>query len=86
MLKNLDDFHLFVSRNHPAVISVCETWFTDILTDSFVCPAGYIVFRRDRSSRGVVAIFVRQNVHAELVSSACNCNLEVVGIDVTLIY
>jgi len=83
-LTNLNEFHLFVPLNHPAVISVCETLFTDILTDTFVCPAGYIVFRRDRSSRGGgVAILFRQGIQAELVSSnACNCDLEVICIDV----
>jgi len=52
------------------IISIWETWFANILTDTFVCMAGYIVFQRDRSSRsGHVAILVRQGIHAELVSA-----------------
>jgi exonuclease III len=74
-----------VSLTLPAVISVCETWFTDVLTDSFVCPAGYVVFRKDRSSRGGVAIFVRKDIHTEPVSSddCSHCDLEVIAIDLT---
>ena len=84
----MSDFQLFVSLTNPAVISVCETWLTDQLTDAFISPAGYTVFRKDRLSRGGgVAVFVRNDIHAELVlTDPVNSNLEVIGVDLTFHY
>ena len=85
LVRNLSDFNLFVSLSKPALISVCETWLTDQLTDTFICPKGYTVFRKDRLRRGGgVAIFVRGDIHAERVSIVFDkADVDIACIDLT---
>ena len=87
LVTNLADFHLFVLLKMPAVAAVTETWLNDLYTDTFVCPPGYTVFRKDRLSRGGdVAIFVRKDIHAELELIDCLYNnLEVICVDLTFV-
>jgi len=73
---------------NPAVICVCETWLHGQLTDAYVCPSDYTVFRKDRLNRGGggVATFVRKDIHAEVVSfdlGNCDIDIDVIGIDLT---
>jgi hypothetical protein len=67
----------------PAAVCVCETFFNEKLTDSIICPSGYVVYRKDRLKfHGGVAIFVRDDCAAVQITIKQNVrDVEIICID-----
>lgn len=69
-------------------IDVCfitETWLTAAVPDSLVCPAGYVAFRRDRTTPGGgVAILVKHLISAEMIDVPAEFDhIEIVCVDLS---
>ena len=63
------------------VFCLCETWLSDRIFDSEVLPHDFILYRKDRPSRGGgVLIAVHVSIPSSLLSSPVN--LEVVSVQV----
>ena len=70
------------------IICVCETWLSDFVYDHEVLPTNYVIYRKDRPSRGGgVLIAVSNSLHSVCLSSPLDLEIVTVklGVDRNLI-
>ncbi|XP_046748859.1 uncharacterized protein LOC124412786 [Diprion similis] len=72
LMAHFCEFKEFFKVNPYHVIGVVETWLCDAIPDHQVVLPGYVLLRVDRHSKrgGGVAVFVRKELNARLLSSS----------------
>ena len=65
IVNKLDMLSAIANSEVLQCIFITETWATDFIPDSLLCPEGYQIFRQDRGSRaGGVLILLKNNICA----------------------
>lgn len=77
--EKLEDLKLYVSRYHPDIISLTETWFTIEREHNTNVP-GYTAYTANRKIRigGGVAIFLRSNINGKVIEHHTTTTLSAV--------
>ena len=52
IVNKLTQFHSLIYSHDYDIIAITETWLSDYLLDQEIIPTGYIIYHKDRSSRG----------------------------------
>lgn len=79
ILPKIDEIRLLLSSTSLDILSVCETWLDNSVTDNEISVSGYSVVRKDRNRHGGgVLVFVKDGIKFELLSYASLDNVEAV--------
>ena len=63
------------------ILGVTETWLTDMIFDPEILPTNFIIYRKDRNSRGGgVMIAISNKIHSELMT--IDSDLEVLSVKI----
>ena len=69
-MKKLPLFQSFVYSKSFDIICACENWLSDFVYDHEVLPTNYVIYRKDRPSRGGgVLIAISNSFHSVCLSS-----------------
>ena len=82
----IDLLKAWLTYNKPHVITLSETWLNNNISDNEVKLDNYVLFRKDRGSRGGgLMTYVSSNLTAELVSPTVNpLHFECLFVKITL--
>ena len=70
LVNKLSRFQSFVYTFNFCIICITETWLSDYICDGEILPAGYILYRKDRPSRGGgVLIAVKESLFSCIIQS-----------------
>ena len=70
LVNKLSRFQSFVYTFNFCIICITETWLSDYICDGEILPAGYILYRKDRHSRGGgVLIAVKESLFSCIIQS-----------------
>ena len=61
IVNKLSDFSSFVYASNYNVYRITETWLSDHIYDNEILPSDYVIYRKDRSSRGGGVLLVCSN-------------------------
>ena len=62
-LNLLDNYLTTVNNHYFDLIFIVETWLTQAITDSMVCPNKYLIYRRDRHNGRRGGVLVTSKSH-----------------------
>ena len=83
-LNLLDNYFTIVNNHYFDLIFIAETWLTQAIGDSMVCPNKYLLYRRDRLNGrgGGLLVLYKSHLHVSLVIPAvAGENLESITVD-----
>ena len=79
----MSKFQSFVYSSNFSIFCVTETWLCDFVSDGEILPVNYVLYRKDRPSRGGgVLVATRQSVISSIIPSPSD--LEIVCIKIGL--
>ena len=79
----MSKFQSFVYSSNFSIFCVTETWLCDFVSDGEILPVNYVLYRKDRPSRGGgVLVATRQSVISSIIPSPSD--LEIVSIKIGL--
>ena len=79
----MSKFQSFVYSSNFSILCVTETWLCDFVSDGEILPVNYVLYRKDRPSRGGgVLVATRQSVISSIIPSPSD--LEIVSIKIGL--
>ena len=84
-LNLLNNYLTIVNNHYFDLIFIVETWLTQAIADSMVCPNKYHIYRRDKLNGrgGGVLVLYKSHLHVSLVTSTeAGENLESITVDV----
>lgn len=86
LVNKVIDFNAFVDHHRPDIICVTESWLSQDIPSSLVCPSDYNAVRFDRSTKGGgVIVFIRKLLNFTLVNIPTEfSNIEIVCFDINL--
>ena len=63
ILPKIDHLRLLSTAHNPHIISICETWLDNTISDNELYIPGFSLIRRDREGRGGgIAIFIHDSI------------------------
>ena len=83
LVNKLSKFQSFVYSHSFCIICVTETWLSDFIADGEILPTDYILYRKDRLSRGGgVMIAVKSSLFTSLISSPSDLEVVCIKMDI----
>jgi len=79
IINKLQQFQSLVYSKSYDIIALTETWLTDSVFDNEILPTNYIIFRKDRSSRGG-GILLAINNRISCTRTSSPDDIEVIGV------
>ena len=84
LVNNLSQFQSFVYASDFQIIGLSETWLSNNITDLEIFPHGYLLYRKDRGSRGGgVMLAVSNKLPSRQVPSPHNLEIVTVSISIS---
>jgi len=72
----LQEFQSLIYTNSCDIIAITKTWLSDHIYDNEVVPSDYVLFRKDRPSRGGgVLLAIKNDIPCQLVASPNNIEI-----------
>lgn len=82
LLAKHDELLARISLNYCSIFIITETWFDVTVSDIAICPKDFIVYRRDRGSRGGgLLVGVKNSINSIIVH--VSTHFELLAIDVS---
>ena len=88
IVNKIDELELYIKEEELDIIGITETWLTEEIVTSEICPEGYTLYRKDRkdsvkTTGGGVALFVkhdiniteREDINEQLFSESLWCEI-----------
>lgn len=70
LVNKLSKFQSFVYTFNFCIICLTETWLSDFICNGEILPTGFVLYRKDRPSRGGgVLIAVRESLFSSFIPS-----------------
>ena len=68
IVNKIDELELYIKEEDLDIIGITETWLTEEILTSEICPEGYTLYRKDRKDLvktrgGGVALFVKNDIN-----------------------
>ena len=77
-------FQSLVYSSDHSIVCFCETWLTDSILDYEIFPYEYVIYRKDRSSRGGgVLVAIKNHLPSCLISSPSHIEILCVNIGIS---
>ena len=84
IIKNIDQFRIYVSNHQYDIICINETWLDDKISDREVGIDGYDLLRKDRKrTGGGVAMYIRNSINYKIRLDIMPENLETITVEIT---
>ena len=81
LVRNISEIKLLLSQNDVHILSVNETWLDNFVLNNEIEIEGFQILRKDRNRNGGgVAIYIRNNLHFELLNHDSLNHLEALPI------
>ena len=83
ILPKIEEIRLLLSLTSLDVLTVCETWLDNSVSDTEISVSGYSIVRKDRNRHGGgVLMFLKEGIKFELVSLSSQDEVEAVFVKI----